>query len=136
MPKSTQILKSATSFGEAVRQLREARGLTLRELASRMGVSAPFLSDVEHDRRNTDKLDELAKALDVDVADIKALDGRLPEDLKAWMSANPTLIGSLDAFRRSGKDIDQLMTSIQSAVEPTRKRGGRSGSASVVGALG
>jgi transcriptional regulator with XRE-family HTH domain len=38
---------SASNVGERVRTLREAKGLSLRELALRSGVSAPMLSQVE-----------------------------------------------------------------------------------------
>ena len=36
------------SFGERLRRLRDGRGLTLRELASALGVSAPAVSKWEH----------------------------------------------------------------------------------------
>lgn len=39
-------------IGTAIRTSREAAGITLRALAEGLGVSAPFLSDVEHGRRN------------------------------------------------------------------------------------
>lgn len=37
--------------GESVREAREASGLSLRAAAARMGIHAPFLSDIEHGRR-------------------------------------------------------------------------------------
>ena len=37
--------------GEEIRRLREARGMTLRALAQKLDVSAPYMSDVEHGRR-------------------------------------------------------------------------------------
>lgn len=39
------------SFGEYLAYLRELKNVTLRELARQIGVSAPFLSDVEKGRR-------------------------------------------------------------------------------------
>lgn len=38
--------------GEQIRQGRYTKRMTLRALAKALGVSAPYLSDVEHDRRN------------------------------------------------------------------------------------
>ena len=38
--------------GRRARALRQKRGLSLREVARRMKVSAPFLSDLERGRRN------------------------------------------------------------------------------------
>jgi transcriptional regulator with XRE-family HTH domain len=37
--------------GDGWRSARERKGITLRELARRVGISAPFQSDVEHGRR-------------------------------------------------------------------------------------
>lgn len=41
-----------TLVGAMVRERREAAGLTLRKVAARSGWSAPYLSDLEHGRRN------------------------------------------------------------------------------------
>ncbi len=38
--------------GEDWRKAREAKGLALRHVARAAGISAPFLSDVEHGRRS------------------------------------------------------------------------------------
>ncbi len=38
--------------GDRVRQVRKKAGISLRKLATEMGVSAPFLSDLERGRRN------------------------------------------------------------------------------------
>jgi|HubBroStandDraft_1064217.scaffolds.fasta_scaffold02417_3 transcriptional regulator with XRE-family HTH domain len=38
--------------GAAMRQLRKAHNISLREIARRMGLSAPFISDLERGRRN------------------------------------------------------------------------------------
>ena len=39
------------SFGEFLSKKREERDITLREMARLIGISAPFLSDVEKNRR-------------------------------------------------------------------------------------
>lgn len=39
------------SVGETLREIRLARGLSLRKLGKLCGVSAPHLSDIEHGRR-------------------------------------------------------------------------------------
>lgn len=66
----------AQSLGEAIRCAREFRRMTLRALARTVGISAPFLSDIEHDRRNTDKLPEIAEALGIELAYLRRLDTR------------------------------------------------------------
>ncbi|WP_428249148.1 helix-turn-helix domain-containing protein [Ferrovibrio sp.] len=40
-----------TPFGARMRQLRQARGLTLKQMASDLGVSAAYLSALEHGHR-------------------------------------------------------------------------------------
>ena len=40
------------TLGERIRELREQQDLSLRELASKIGVSASFMSDVELNRRH------------------------------------------------------------------------------------
>lgn len=97
--------KSFSSLGEAIRVLRERRGLTLRALAERVGVTAPFLSDIEHNRRSTDKLNVLAKQLGVSVKILKRLDGRVKPNLKKWLAANPGLVEVLEELQSSGKPV-------------------------------
>jgi transcriptional regulator with XRE-family HTH domain len=40
-----------TPFGEKLRELRAARGSTLKEMAEAIGVSSAYLSSLEHGRR-------------------------------------------------------------------------------------
>lgn len=55
-----------SNFGEFLQKKREEKKVTLRKMADMLGVSAPFLSDVEKDRRNPpekDKLDMIVNIL-------------------------------------------------------------------------
>lgn len=56
-------------LGERVKLVRQRRGLTLKAVGERSGLSARFLSDVEAGRANPSlgSLTELARALDVDL---------------------------------------------------------------------
>ena len=40
-----------TPFGEKIRELRQARGITMKQMAADLGVSAPYLSALEHGHR-------------------------------------------------------------------------------------
>ncbi|HEY3819947.1 MAG TPA: helix-turn-helix transcriptional regulator [Polyangiaceae bacterium] len=93
------------SLGEAVRILREDQGLTLRALAEKVGVTAPFLSDLEHGRRQTDRHEKLAAALNVPVDELRQLDSRLSPDLKDWLAANPKLVALLKDMQSSGRPV-------------------------------
>ena len=88
-----------TTLGEAIRYLRERRKVTLRWLARQVGISPPFLSDLEHNRRNTDRLPDMEKALDVPPGTLGQFDGHLTKDLAEWLKDNPKLVELLRAVR-------------------------------------
>lgn len=57
------------NFGEFLQRKREERKITLRKMAEQLSFSAPFLSDVEKDRRNPpelNKLEQIANILGLD----------------------------------------------------------------------
>lgn len=105
---AADIPESVLTLGEAIRYLRESRGMSLRELARHIGVSAPFLSDVEHNRRSTDKLAEVAAALDVSAGDLARFDTRLSSDVKDWIVSNPGISSLLREMKDSGLSAYQL----------------------------
>lgn len=64
------------NFGEFLTAKREERDLTLREMARQMGVSAPFLSDVEKNRSaplTKERLDKVAEILHFDTDEKTAM---------------------------------------------------------------
>lgn len=69
-------MSGSLAFGTKIRELREAHRMTLRALAEKLGLSAPFLSDIEHGRRMPDSLDAFAVIFDIDVEELRALDPR------------------------------------------------------------
>jgi transcriptional regulator with XRE-family HTH domain len=72
-------------LGQRIRELREERDLSLRELAKTLDVSAAFLSDIELGRRYPSEkvLAKIAHALGTSVEDLRSYDTRLPvKDLK------------------------------------------------------
>jgi transcriptional regulator with XRE-family HTH domain len=80
------------TLGQRIRELREERDLSLRELAKKLGVSAAFLSDVELDRRHpSDRvLVKVAQLLNTSVDELRTLDTRpAVEELKRLARADP-----------------------------------------------
>lgn len=45
-------MEEPATLGDRVLKLRRHRGLTQRELADRAGISSPFISDIENNKRN------------------------------------------------------------------------------------
>ncbi len=50
-----------TPFGEAIRQLRERKGVTQKEMAEALRVTPAYLSALEHGRRGTPTFDLLQR---------------------------------------------------------------------------
>src|SRR5262250_2371329 len=82
------------SLGTRLHELRDRADLSLRELAKRVGISGPFLSDIELGRRfpSEEILAKLANALNVTLVELKQYDNRGPiADLKRLMDSDPKL---------------------------------------------
>jgi len=80
------------SLGKRLHELRDRADLSLRELAKRVGISGPFLSDIELGRRfpSEEILAKLAAALSAPLEDLRQYDNREPiADLKRLMDSNP-----------------------------------------------
>ncbi len=80
------------TLGEHIRERREKLDLSLREFAKKLGCSAPFISDVELGRRfpSDEMLEQIAKALRLDVDDLRKYDQRAPiDDIKRVTERDP-----------------------------------------------
>lgn len=62
---------SKRSFGEILHYARKSRGMTIKQLESRSGVSASFISRIENDNGNpsVEIVGKLAEALGIPVSD-------------------------------------------------------------------
>ena len=63
------------TLGAEIRRLREYYKLSLRELARRLSISAPYLSDIERGQRfpSSKVLEKIARELKVELPDLTAL---------------------------------------------------------------
>ena len=80
------------TLGERIRELREERDLSLRELATKIEVSAAFMSDVELGRRHpSDKhMVAVARALGTSLEDLQQFDTRPPlREFRRAILSNP-----------------------------------------------
>ena len=111
-------------FGETVRQLRQEKGWTLRDLAAQVDVGFTYLSRIETERLNygdypSDALiHRLADALDADEEELLILAKRIPEPIQRRVLQRP------DAFRAfatcDDKTLDKLMTQIGRSPVPRK----------------
>ena len=104
------------SFGMRVRQLRKAKGLTLRALASLVGVGFTYLSRVETGNMTCGEypsealIHRLADVLDADEDELLLLAEKIPQPIRERFLQRP------DAFRAfaacDDKTLDKLMGEI------------------------
>lgn len=93
--------KTPMTLGEAIYTARNEKGITLRGLATAVGVSAPFLSDVEHGRRrpSEERLTAIAKALGTSPQDLQ--DMALTREAAHALENDPELLALV---RRCARD--------------------------------
>jgi len=103
-------------FGKRVRQLRQAREMSLRDLASVVGVGFTYLSKVENGRLDfgdfpsESLIHRLAEALNADEDELLLLAEKIPEKIKTMVLKRP------DAFLKlaelNGRKLDQVLRSV------------------------
>ncbi len=117
------------TFGTYIRSLRLYRGFGLRELARQLDISAPYLSDLEKDKRGAPPVDlvrTIAKILDADSENIYDLAGKsrntIASDIEDLLIAKPeivSLLRSANFFNLSKQqilEIKETMTSLNTSV--------------------
>ena len=80
------------TLGQHIRELREEKDLSLREFAKRLGLSAPFVSDIELGRRfpSDNVFEKIARVLGAPQDDLRAYDVRIPvSELKRLAQDDP-----------------------------------------------
>lgn len=94
------------TFGQYVRALRERRNIGQRELARQIGVSAPYLNDIEKGKRGaprTELVEAMAEALGADENRIFDLAGLSRNDVAAdiaeMVRSSPETVALLRAIR-------------------------------------
>ena len=118
------------NFGEFISQKRIEKQITLRKMADMLGVSAPFLTDVEKDRRNPfdmEKLTQLAKILDLSNEERELMFNLAGKKRNAVAPDLPEYIMERDyvsAALRTARDLDAGEEEWNQFVEELRKRKG------------
>jgi transcriptional regulator with XRE-family HTH domain len=79
-------------FGKTIRKLREERGISIAQLARKVGMSPTYLAPIERDvfpPPAEDKVKKIARALGQDSDEFLALAGRVASDLHRIVRGKP-----------------------------------------------
>jgi transcriptional regulator with XRE-family HTH domain len=112
------------TFGERVRELRHAKGWSLRVLAEKVDVGFTYLSRVENGRLNfgdypSDALiHRLADALEADEEELTVLAERVPERIRKRVIQRPDVFGAL--ANCDDKTLDKVL--VQIGIRPAGKK--------------
>jgi HTH-type transcriptional regulator, competence development regulator len=104
-------------FGDTIRELRKAKGLTLRALGREVGVSYAYVSKVENgkldfgDYPSEDLIRRLAAALGGDEEGLLLLAEKIPEAIRRRFFERP------DAFRRIARLDDGRLDRMLAAID-------------------
>lgn len=108
-------------FGERVRELRQAKNLTLRGLAAKVGVGFTYLSKVENehlafaDYPSDDLICRVAEALGADRDELLLLAKKIPDQIRRRVLERP------DAFRRLAGLDDKALDRVLEAMDKRTK---------------
>lgn len=108
-------MTKALSLGDAIRMLRDKTDMSLRELAQKVEISPPHMSDIELGKRypSDEVLHRLAKHLKTSFDELKHYDTRpTVSDIKRIIESNPqfgfALRTATEKVRRGELSIDEL----------------------------
>ena len=105
------------TFGQRVRELRRAKGLSLRALGEKVGVGFTYLSKVECGKLDFGEFPSqalivrLAKALEADEDELMILAERVPDSIRRRVLERP------DAFRKLALLDDTALDRVLAQIE-------------------
>ena len=105
------------TFGERVRELRNAKGWSLRDLAEQVDVGFTYLSRVENGRLNYGDypsnalIHRLADALDAGEEELLVLAERVPDRIRQRVLERPDVFGKLADL--DDKSLDRVIATLE-----------------------
>jgi transcriptional regulator with XRE-family HTH domain len=109
----------AKSFGETIREMREAQQLGLRVAAERLGISPAYLSRIERGKERPPKpelVKKIARLLGGDADLLFRLADSTDPDIADYMNVVPNVpdfLRTAIALRLTSDDFAQLITEIK-----------------------
>lgn len=112
------------TFGEKIRELRKAKGFSLRTLAPMVGVGYSYLSKVENgkldfgDSPSEALIHRLAGTLDGDEDELLLMAGRIPDAISRRILDQP------EVFRALARCDDETLKTVANTVQKDAKSRG------------
>ena len=84
-------MKKENSFGDRIRNLRGKRGVSIKNLATTLGVNYTYLSKIENNRSvpSGEFIEKLARVFNCDPEELKIRAGKIPEDIVTILREHP-----------------------------------------------
>ena len=104
-------------FGKRLRELRQAKNLSQRDLGEQVGVNFTYISKIENEKLDfaqfpsEDLIRKLAKALEADEDELLILAQKIPEQIKRRVMERP------DAFRKFANLDDEKMNRLLDEID-------------------
>jgi transcriptional regulator with XRE-family HTH domain len=114
-----------TTLGQHIRELRGKQDMSLRELATKLEVSAAFLSDVELGRRHPsdEVFASLARHLHTPVEDLRRHDMRPPiEEIRRLSNADPVYGLAFRKLLDKRLSATDLLRMVEQASKSSKKK--------------
>ena len=103
------------NFGSVIRELRIKNGFGQRELATKIGIAASYLNDIEKEKRSAPKqivVKKLSKLLKVNIDGLNDLaglsKGNVAPDIREYIENNPKIVSLIRSIKENNLDEDQI----------------------------
>ena len=104
-------------FGDRLRELRQAKNLSQRDLGEQVEVNFTYISKIENEKLDfaqfpgEELIRKLAKALEADEDELLILAEKIPEQIKKRVMERP------DAFRKFAKLDDEKLNRLLDEID-------------------
>jgi transcriptional regulator with XRE-family HTH domain len=120
--------QEASSFGEFIRHQRELQALTMRQLADLVGISNPYLSQIERGLRDPSErvLEAIAENLEMSAETLKRRRRARPAEADEHDSTETAVITAIRADKDLTADEQHALIGVYEAFTARRRGRGRS----------
>jgi transcriptional regulator with XRE-family HTH domain len=109
------------TFGERMRELRQVKNLTLRDLAKKVRVTFTYLSKIQNQKLSfgeypsDDLIVKLARVLDADADELLLLAEKIPEAIRKRVLERP------DVFRKMAALDDEQLNEVMEFMDQSEQ---------------